>query len=240
MCDTYPQLRFIVNFYDQILPVAFNASALVRTHTNHSAVEGMHVPGMKTVFWKRVLTRELLHRRNVQIVWLVDSDIAIHPSAFPLGPLAGVLASTRATLLQPSIRALVHGTYHSFLRVRSAHMSCVATSAQFVELQCPIFAVEAWEYFHGRVLSAVEDKDLAESDYGIDISWCAAVRDAFPDRCVPQINCTGCMHTPFSFPYLISSLCLMQSVHTPSSFLVMVSNGSRVWVFTRPPIQKPS
>ena len=61
-------------------------------------------------------------------------------------------------------------------------MSCVATSAQFVELQCPIFAADAWTSYHRRVLSHIADRDLAESDYGIDISWCAAVRDAFPGR----------------------------------------------------------
>jgi hypothetical protein len=189
MCQVHPQLHFIVNFYDSD-PTPFDADALVRQHSrNSSCVEGTHVAGMKTVFWKRVITPDLLRARNVELVWLVDSDIAIHPSAFPLGTLAGVLESTNATLLQPSIRALVHGTYHSFLRVKNAHMSCVATSAQFVELQCPVFAAEAWSAYHSRVLSHIADKDLAESDYGIDISWCAAVREAFPGR-------PACLVTP--------------------------------------------
>jgi hypothetical protein len=39
------------------------------------------------------------------------------------------------------------------------------------------------------VLSQIADKDLAESDYGIDISWCAAVREAFPGR-------PACLVTP--------------------------------------------
>ena len=192
MCNTYPQLHFIVNYYDSRLPASFDANAMVRHHAgsaNSARLEGTRVAGMKTVFWKRVLTPAKIRSLNAELVWLVDSDIAIHPSAFPLGPIAGVMANLRATLLQPSIRAMVHGTYHTFLRVRNAHMSCVATTAQFVELQCPVFAAEAWVSLHERVLSVIADKHLAESDYGIDISWCAAVRDAFPDR-------PACLVTP--------------------------------------------
>lgn len=115
--------------------------------------------------------------------------VAVHPSAFPLGQVAGILLSTRATMLQPSVRALVHGTHHSFLRVKPAHMSCLATTAQWVEMQTPLFAGEAWAAYHSSVLSHIADEDLAASDYGIDISWCAAVRDAFPSR-------PACLVTP--------------------------------------------
>ena len=81
MCKVHPQLHFIVNFYDSD-PTPFDADALVRQHSrNSSCVEGTHVAGMKTVFWKRVITPELIRARNVELVWLVDSDIAIHPTA---------------------------------------------------------------------------------------------------------------------------------------------------------------
>ena len=85
MCDHYPQLHFLVNFYDPPQR-QFDATALVREHTpGGSAVEATRVSGMKTLFWKRVLTPEFLRARGVQLVWLVDSDISIHPSSFPLG-----------------------------------------------------------------------------------------------------------------------------------------------------------
>ena len=60
MCKVHPQLHFIVNFYDSD-PTPFAADALVRQHSrNSSCVEGTHVAGMKTVFWKRVITPELM------------------------------------------------------------------------------------------------------------------------------------------------------------------------------------
>ena len=180
MCTHYPHLAFIVNFFDHH---PLDARALARARSGgHPAVEGVQNAGMKTFFWKRTLTPALLRARAVTLLWLVDSDISTHPSAFPLGNLAAVLEATSATLIQPSIRAHVHGTHHNFLRTRLAHMSCVATTARFVELQSPLFAADAWAAFHERVLSSVSDEDLADSDYGIDITWCAAVRDAFPRR----------------------------------------------------------
>ena len=180
LCDLYPQVHFIVNLFDA---ERVDAAALVRLNSgNHSRVEGVWVHGMKTLFWKRTLTPELIRRYGVEVVFLVDSDIAMHPSVYPLGQLVGVMAATRATLLQPSIRAYVHGTYHTFLRVRNAHMSCLATTAQFVELQTPLFTGEGWTAFHTEMLSAIEDEHLGDSDYGIDITWCAMMRAAFPGR----------------------------------------------------------
>lgn len=187
MVRAYPQLSIDVNFFDANPPIV-DAAALVQKYTNnHPRVHGYALPGMKTLFWKRHLTPS--RTRHLEIVWLFDSDIAVHPSAFPLGQLASILQSTRATVLQPSVRALVHGTHHTFLRVRAAHMSCLATTAMWVEMQTPLFTGDAWAAYHENVLSVVSDDDLAVSDYGIDISWCAALRDAFPTR-------PACLVTP--------------------------------------------
>ena len=186
MCDHYRQLHFLVNFFDAgALDPAATSRRLLGGQA-HARVVAVQVPGMKTLFWKRSITPALLRSRRVQLLWLVDSDISSHPSSFPLGVLAGILATTRATLLQPSIRAAVHGTPHAFLRVRQAHMSCVATTAGFVELQTPLFAPEAWAAFHERVLARVADADLADSDYGIDITWCAPRRRRRADESMPM------------------------------------------------------
>ena len=67
----------------------------------------------------------------------------VRPSVFPLWQLIGMAKGAHATVMQPSIRAQVHGTYHPFLRVRPAHMSCMLTTAPMVEMQTPIFASEA-------------------------------------------------------------------------------------------------
>ena len=152
MCTHYPRLSFIVNFFDKR---PLNTAALLRQHADgHAAVEGVQNPGMKTFFWKRTLTPSLIRSRSISILWLVDSDISTHPTAFALGNLVAVLEETRATLIQPSIRAHVHGTHHSFLRLRLSHMSCIATTARFVELQSPLFAADAWNAFHETVPSA--------------------------------------------------------------------------------------
>ncbi|KAL1504936.1 hypothetical protein AB1Y20_008703 [Prymnesium parvum] len=176
LCDAYPQLHVIVNFFD----APPRSAEQLRVAVHHPQMEATSVPGMKTLFWRRILTPERV--RSFSLVWVFDCDIAVHPSIFPLGILAGTLTSLRATLLQPSIRAQVHGTYHTWLRVRPAHMSCVATTAQWVELQTPVFAVDAWVEFHTKMLSVVKDEDLAVSDFGIDVTWCGLLAAAFPGR----------------------------------------------------------
>jgi len=182
LVEVYPHLSFLVNFFDAgVVPI----SKLLQEHTGHNPlVEGVQVPGMKTLFWKRVLTPLMLRRRHIKVLWLVDSDVAVHPSVFPLGSLVSVLSATHATLLQPSIRGNLAngGTHHPWLRQHEAHMACVATTARFVEVQTPLFATEAWIVFYERVLSKLADDHLADSDFGLDLVWCAILREAFPRR----------------------------------------------------------
>ncbi len=215
LLDNFLQLGLVVNLFDEpavdapsivshaLRPHAervegTNVRALATPPTAHPRARpcprlprptpiAAQVPGMKTLFWKRVLTPE--RTRQLRVVWLFDCDIAVHPAVFPLGQLVGALGATRATLMQPSIRALVHGTYHTWLRVKSVHMSCLATTAQWVEMQTPLFSGDAWAAYNERVLGAISDASLANSDFGIDVSWCAAVRDLFPRR-------PACLVTP--------------------------------------------
>lgn len=177
LCDAYPLLRVIVNFFDA---KPLGQEQLLQAVMHHPQLEGTSVPGMKTLFWKRILTPERV--AAFSLVWVFDCDIVVHPSLFPLGPLAATLFSLNVTLLQPAIRALVHGTHHGWLRVRPTHMSCVVTTARWVEMQTPVFAVDAWSVVHTKMLSIVKDEDLAHSDYGIDVIWCGLLADAFPGR----------------------------------------------------------
>lgn len=176
-----PQLHMLVNFFDAT-PV--NPQNFLQRHAQNSSallqLEGTAVPGMKTLFWYKYLTPA--RTRHLQLVWVFDCDIAVHPSVFPLSQLAGALMSTRATLLQPSIQAFVHGTYHPWLRVKKAHMSCLATTAQWVEMQTPLFAGDAWARFHEKVLAIIPEEGLVTSDFGLDIIWCAFLREEFPQR----------------------------------------------------------
>lgn len=59
-------------------------------------------------------------------------------------------------------------------------MSCLATTAQWVEMQTPLFSGKAWAFFHEHVLSIIPEEGLATSDFGLDIIWCALLKDAFP------------------------------------------------------------
>jgi hypothetical protein len=179
LTTNYQQLGIIVNLFDA---KKVDAPRIISRHAGPSSsqLEGTWVPGMKTLFWKVVLTPA--RTRGLELVWLFDCDIAVHPSVFPLGQMVGTLKATRATLIQPSVRGWLHGTYHGWLRARQSHMSCLATTAQFVEMQTPMFAGEAWARFNEVVLSEVPNEGLAASGYGIDISWCAAMRDFFPSR----------------------------------------------------------
>ena len=185
LCDNYPQLSILVNFFDaKEVP----AQAIMRQLTgNHSRLGATWVPGMKTLFWKLHLTPEIT--KDLELVWVFDCDIAIHPSVFPLGQLAGALKATRATMLQPAIQAWIHGTYHTFLRVKRTHMSCFATTAQWNEMQTPLFSGDAWARFHTKMLSTIPEAGLVTSDFGLDIVWCAFMKDEFPNR-------PACLVTP--------------------------------------------
>ena len=167
LCEHHLQLNVIVNFFDN---QRVDATRIIQMHSRNktSRLEGTWLTGMKTLFWREFLTPE--RTQHLQVVWVFDCDIAVHPSVFPLGQLAGALLSTRATLLQPSIQALVHGTYHPWLRVKKAHMSCLATTAQWVEMQTPLFSGDAWATFHRKVLSIIPDEGLVTSDFGA-ICW---------------------------------------------------------------------
>lgn len=183
LCYAYPQLDVVVNHYDNPRP---KKATRGRNPTRPTPLAGQQrilttwIPGFKGLFWKLALTPEFVSRFTV--VWMFDSDIAVHPSVLPLGTMTASLFATGASVVQPSIRALVHGTYHSFLRVRAAHMSCLAHTARFVELQTPVFRTDAWVAFQSKVMSLIPDEDLAQSDYGIDISWCAFLASEFPSR----------------------------------------------------------
>lgn len=135
---------------------------------------------MKTLFWRRILTPSRI--ANASLVWVFDSDIVVHPGFFPLGSLASTLLSLDATLLQPAIRAQVQGTHHMWLRSRPTHMSCVATTARWVEMQTPLFSAAAWAHVHEHMLSKVSEDDLAVSDFGLDTTWCALLAHAFPGK----------------------------------------------------------
>jgi hypothetical protein len=41
---------------------------------------------------------------------------------------------------------------------------------------------DTWAHFHQHVLSHIPDDALARSDFGIDVTWCAAFAEAFPLR----------------------------------------------------------
>ena len=182
LCKTYPQLTVIVNHFDDTPPPSRRGTELIPQQlASEPRIATTWVPGMRSLFWKLVLTPR--RARAFSVVFEFDSDIAMHPSVLPLGSIASALSATGASLVQPSIRSATgHGTFHKHLRVRAAHTSCLATTALFIEAQLPLFRASAWAAFHERVLSAIADTDLAKSDYGLDQTWCGFLAHAFPDR----------------------------------------------------------
>ena len=182
LCRAYPQLEVVLNHFDDEVPPSLRQHATVPQPLTAEMprIKTTHVPGMKTLFWRVVLTPEFVSRFS--LVFTFDGDIALHPSVFPLGAIAAASVSIGASLVQPSIRAVVHGTHHVHLRVKPAHMSCLAHSARFVELQLSLFRTAAWAEVHRSLLSHIAAEHLATSDYGIDQTWCALLYDAFPRR----------------------------------------------------------
>ncbi|KAL3931933.1 MAG: hypothetical protein SGPRY_000916, partial [Prymnesium sp.] len=177
-------------------------------------IEATSIPGMKTLFWRRILTPSRI--ANASLVWVFDSDIVVHPGFFPLGSLASTLLSLDATLLQPAIRAQIQGTHHMWLRSRPTHMSCVATTARWVEMQTPLFSAAAWAHVHAHMLSKVSEDDLAVSDFGLDTTWCALLAHAFPGKptCLVAHKERSCAGTCKTLQKLYRGFWMNYSHHT--------------------------
>ena len=181
LCDHYPQLRLAVNFYDKLRPSSLRA---VVEHDHR--IDTYWTRGMRTLFWKKVLTPQRVS--HLDVVWLFDCDLGVHPSLFPLGNLVGILQATNASLLQPSVTMGKgpfrggHGSVHAWLHAKPTSGTCQVTTAKFVESMSPIFRAEAWSNFREHVLSVVADDDLAQSDYGLDLVWCAFMGFMYPKR----------------------------------------------------------
>ena len=178
LLTAYPELCIALNHFDAGGEAPDTRSAGQRRQ--HGRLQVTWVPGMKGLFWKRVLTPE--RTRGMRMVWLFDADVAVHPSVMPLGLLASALLSSNASALQPLVRAAGMGTDHKWLRQRPSLSSCAASTAKFVEVMTPFLQSDTWEHFHRHVLSHIPDDALARSDFGIDVTWCAAFADAFPLR----------------------------------------------------------
>ena len=178
LLTAYPELCIALNHFDAGGEAPDTRSAGQRRQ--HGRLQVTWVPGMKGLFWKRVLTPE--RTRGMRMVWLFDADVAVHPSVMPLGLLASALLSSNASALQPLVRAAGMGTDHKWLRQRPSLSSCAASTAKFVEVMTPFLQSDTWEHFHRHVLSHIPDDALARSDFGIDVTWCAAFAGAFPLR----------------------------------------------------------
>ena len=123
LLTAYPELCIALNHFDAGGEAPDTRSAGQRRQ--HGRLQVTWVPGMKGLFWKRVLTPE--RTRGMRMVWLFDADVAVHPSVMPLGLLASALLSSNASALQPLVRAAGMGTDHKWLRQRPSLSSCAAS-----------------------------------------------------------------------------------------------------------------
>ena len=175
LCRVHLQLSVHVNYFDRDKPTAKALSAAQGTRLNVS-----WIPGMKVLFWRKVLTTE--RTSGLDALWLFDSDVAVHPSVFPLGMLVAALHSTNATILQPAVRGEILGSYHRSLKTSLTHMSCLATTTKMVELMTPIFAADAWAFVLTEIISIWSDDEAGASAYGLDVVWCHAIARVFLGR----------------------------------------------------------
>lgn len=106
LCDANPALHLVINHFDP------DASSRVKARPASDRIQVSWVPGMKGLFWKTVLTP--LRTSMFRVVWLFDSDMAVHPSVLPLGTIVRTLLATNASLLQPAIRSAGGETQHTW------------------------------------------------------------------------------------------------------------------------------
>ena len=152
LCAFYSALHAVINLFDEQEPTHTIQTLKQSSTWLPDRYEVTWVAGMKTLFWKRILTPE--RTRAATVVWLFDADIAVHPTLFPLGQIVSSMLALNASAVQPSIRAYSEkeadarwpmkrltgsGTIHSWLLERPTHISCVANTAKVCSPTCAMF-----------------------------------------------------------------------------------------------------
>lgn len=135
-----------------------------------------HVPGMKGLFWKRVLNSAWLDAEcNASHVWMFDDDVNPHPPSFALGYVEEWMRHSGASIVQPSIVPVnVHGrgSGHKDLNVAPFAENCAALCTR-IEQMTPMFTVNAWNEFYRVVLDGVPDSILTRTVWYLSTAWTA-------------------------------------------------------------------
>ena len=169
MCNAMPGLKLVLN----VLTPEGKKSPTGRDLdvSLDARIRTTWINGPRALFWKRVLTPELLVE-PIDFVWIFDADLAVHPALNPLPQLVHVLKGTEASVafarpLSPS-RAPVASA-----QSRAQDENCAAATVRHAQLSLSaVFKVEAWKLFHGNVLKRLDDPRLEQLEPGFDMLMC--------------------------------------------------------------------
>ena len=94
MMAHHPKLRVAINHHDRGKPPPLGS----RWHESKDVrISTTYIPGPRAVFWRRVIT-PLVSSGEVDLVWLFDGRLALHPSLFPFAQQQEALQTTHAWL----------------------------------------------------------------------------------------------------------------------------------------------
>ena len=162
-CNEHANIHMYVNVYDD-KNITFSCK---RSQT-------FHLAGSKAYFWKKVL----YDTSRYDYVWLMDEDIRYYDASFSF--IHKMMNSTGASILQPNVVPTNHAKFTSYIDPK---FSCLVHTTSFVEIQAPLFTSFAWNKFHQRVMSRIDDELLFRSAW-LDPFWCSFVEYNLKSYCV--------------------------------------------------------
>mmetsp|Transcript_19933 Transcript_19933/g.50716 ORF Transcript_19933/g.50716 Transcript_19933/m.50716 type:complete len:416 (+) Transcript_19933:475-1722(+) len=178
LCTTHRWIRVALNLFDT--NATQPAPGLV-----HSCISVSRVPSFKTLFWKHILSPTKVASDAYSHLWLLDSDMNIHPANFDVLTFVRIAEATNVSILSPAPWGGGNGRYNMaerrcigppFTKCNRAcsvnpATSCSVCRQSTVEVKAPLFPLPAWISFHRHVLAKIPDSSL-ETDYMIDLYWC--------------------------------------------------------------------
>ncbi len=158
LCDLGVDVVLVNFFHTPCTSIHFSGGCAVRR---------FHIPGMKGLFWKRVLTRN--STRGFDRVWLLDADVFSH--SVNLTVLAERM--NRVPIRQPAVYVTAgsRASDHAVLNYKENKSTCLARRVPIVEVMTPMMTRTAWDRFHEAILSRLTDAQLS-SIWGLDFAWC--------------------------------------------------------------------
>ena len=198
LCTTHGWFRVLINLYDA------NATR-PEPQALHPCVSITILRGFKPLMWKHVLTPNNVPDGAYSHVWLLDSDMNVHPEHFDAITFLRLAEATNVSIFSPAVYGSGSGRKHmaGYLSGRcfksgKCERNCIQDPVRMcavcrepsAEVKAPLFKGIAWSRLHSRLWNKMPDK-LLKTDVWVDLYWCS-ILDHIDHGCNPTDQSASC------------------------------------------------